>query len=68
MDKVLLGNGEMTNSFLIDELHAELFDGPKTLVASKYTIVRLAPGQHTLVLTSERPFMVAIIPSSEAGE
>ena len=57
----------MTNSFLIDELHAELFDGPKTLVASKYTIIRLAPGQHTVTLTSERPFMVAVIPEQEVN-
>jgi hypothetical protein len=44
-----------------------LFDGPKTLVASKYTTIRLAPGKHTLTLTSERPFMVAVIPEQEAN-
>jgi hypothetical protein len=44
-----------------------LFDGPKTLIAKAYTVVRLSPGRHELVLTCEKPFMIAIIPTQEAN-
>jgi hypothetical protein len=59
----------MSDSFLIDEAHAELFNGPKSFtVKGEYTAVRLSAGQHTLTLTSERPFMVVVVPASETPE
>jgi hypothetical protein len=57
------------DSFLIDEAHAELFDGPKSFtVKGEYAAIRLSAGQHTITLTSERPFLVAVIPATETPE
>jgi hypothetical protein len=33
----------------------------------EYAVVRLSPGQHTITLTSEAPFLVAVIPSAEGS-
>jgi hypothetical protein len=55
----------MTDSFLIDEAHGEIFSGPKSFNVTDFAAIRLSAGQHTITLTSERPFMVAVIPSEE---
>jgi hypothetical protein len=56
------------DSFLIDPDHAELFDGPKNFTVTEYAAIRLSAGRHTITLTSERPFLIAVIPASETPE
>jgi hypothetical protein len=58
----------MSDSFLIDEAHAELFSGPKIVTVSDFAAIHLSAGTHTLTLTSERPFLLTIVPSEEAPE
>jgi hypothetical protein len=53
----------MSDSFLIDEDHAELFSGDKTITVSEFAAIRLSPGTHTITLMAERPVLVTIVPS-----
>jgi hypothetical protein len=55
----------MSDSLLVQPDRAELFDGPKSVTVTEFAAIRLSAGQHTLTLTSEAPFLVAIIPTSE---
>jgi hypothetical protein len=55
-------------SFLVQPDHAELFDGAKSFTVTDYAAVRLAAGSHTLTLTSERPFLIAVIPEEVSHE
>jgi hypothetical protein len=55
----------MSDSLLVQPDHAEIFAGPKTVTVSDFTAIRLSAGQHNLTLTSERPFMVVVVPSEE---
>ena len=53
----------MSDSFLIDEDHAELFSGLRVVTVSEFAAIHLAAGTHNLTLTSERPFLLTITPS-----
>jgi hypothetical protein len=55
------------SDFLIQPDGGEIFDGAKSFTVTDYAAIRLSPGQHTITLTSEAPFLVAVIPASEAG-
>jgi hypothetical protein len=57
----------VADSFLVQPDSGELFSGPKvfTVNGDGYAAIRLAAGQHSLTLTSERPFMVVVVPSEE---
>jgi hypothetical protein len=55
------------SSFLVQPDHAELFAGPKTITVTDYAAIRLSAGRHDLTLTSERPFLVAVIPELDHG-
>jgi hypothetical protein len=52
-------------SLILQRDSAELIDGPKILTVKDYAAMELSAGQHTLVLTSEKPFLVVVVPSSE---
>jgi hypothetical protein len=52
-------------SLIIQRDSAELFEGPKILAVKDYAAMELSAGTHTLTLTSERPFLVIVVPSSE---
>jgi hypothetical protein len=57
------------DNLLLDPDHAELFAGSKSFtVKGEYAAIRLSAGQHTITLTSEAPFLIAVVPTSEASE
>jgi hypothetical protein len=57
----------MTDSFLVQPDGGELFNGPRvfTVNGDGYAVVRLSPGRHDLTLTSEKSFMVVIVPEQD---
>jgi hypothetical protein len=58
----------MSDSFLIQPDGGELFDGPKVITAKDFAAIHFSAGQHTITLTSERPFLVTVTPTSETSE
>jgi hypothetical protein len=58
----------MSDSFLIDEAHAEIFCGQKVITVNSdgYAAIRLSAGRHDLTFTSEKSFMVVIVPETPA--
>jgi hypothetical protein len=59
----------MSESLLVGPDSAELFSGPKVITVNSdgFAAIRLGAGQHTITLTSEAPFLLAVVPTSEAN-